>query len=267
MKKSVMKDLAINLLVLALVLGSILLAFSLQWPPATVPASAPASDFSSGRALEHVRVLAKEAHPVGSPAHDEARHSILSALAEIGLTAELQKTSSVTQSDGVVLGADVQNVLTRLYGTRNTRAILLVAHYDSVSNSPGASDNASGVATILETLRALKSDASLGNDIIALFSDSEEFGLLGAKAFVEEHAWAKDVGLVLNFDARGNHGATLMFEAIGQSGWLISELAKVPEKPITSSLMPAVYRALQRNDTDLSVFRDAGYNGLNFAHI
>jgi hypothetical protein len=267
MKKSVMKDLAINLLVIILVLGMILLALTLQGLPARVPASAPASEFSSGRALDYIRVIAKQAHPVGSPAHDEARDSIVAALAEIGVTAELQKTSSVTQSDGAVLGADVQNLLARLYGNHNTKAILLVAHYDSVSNSPGASDNASGVAVILETLRALKSESSLGNDVIALFTDSEEFGLLGAKAFVEEHPWANDVGVVLNFDARGNHGSTLMFETIGQTGWLVSELAKVSEKPITSSLMPAVYRALQRNDTDLSVFREAGYNGLNFAHI
>lgn len=48
------------------------------------------------------------------------------------------------------------------------------------------------------------------NDIVILISDAEELGLLGAGAFVEHHPWAKDIGLVLNFEARGSGGPSYM---------------------------------------------------------
>src|SRR5690606_41665902 len=41
-------------------------------------------------------------------------------------------------------------------------------------------------------------------------SDAEELGLLGAQLFVNKHPWAKDVGLVLNFEARGSGGPSYM---------------------------------------------------------
>jgi acetylornithine deacetylase/succinyl-diaminopimelate desuccinylase-like protein len=53
---------------------------------------------------------------------------------------------------GIVLGV----VVARLSGTGGSKSILLVSHYDSVATAPGASDDSSGVATLLETARALK---------------------------------------------------------------------------------------------------------------
>jgi len=44
--------------------------------PVLVPANAPASDFSAARALEHVRAIAREPHPMGSGEHDRVRDSI-----------------------------------------------------------------------------------------------------------------------------------------------------------------------------------------------
>ena len=89
-----------------------------------------------------------------------------------------------------------------LPGIANSKAVMLVAHYDSVPNGTGASDDGAGVVALLETVRAVKSTAPLKNDVIFLFTDGEETGLLGANAFISEHPWAKDVGLVLNFEAR-----------------------------------------------------------------
>ena len=65
--------------------------------------------------------------------------------------------------------------------------------------------------TILEGVRAyLALNKTPKNDIIILFSDAEELGLLGAQAFVEHHPWAKNIGLVLNFEARGS-GRTKLY--------------------------------------------------------
>jgi hypothetical protein len=117
---------------------------------------------------------------------------------------------------------------------------------------------------LLEVLRALKSGAQPTNDVIFLFTDAEEVGLLGAEAFAREHPWAKDVGLALNFEARGTRGPSFMFETSDRNGWLTEEFAKSAPHPITNSLLADVYRVLP-NDTDLSVFKRAGLPGLNFA--
>jgi len=88
-----------------------------------------------------------------------------------------------------------------------------MSHYDSAPHSAsyGASDAGSGVVTVLESVRAyLASGAKPKNDIIICFTDSEELGLDGASLFVNEHPWAKEVALALNFEARGSGGPSNM---------------------------------------------------------
>src|SRR5207249_5261569 len=98
----------------------------------------------------------------------------------------------------------VQNIMARLPGREPGGSdVLLMAHYDGVEAGPAAADDGAGSAAILETLRALRAGPPLAHDVVALFTDGEEAGLLGAAAFVREHPWAKDVGIALNFEARG----------------------------------------------------------------
>ncbi len=59
----------------------------------------------------------------------------------------------------------------------------LVAHYDTVARSPGASDNASGVAALLEVARAVR-DVPTAATIRFVFVDMEEVGFGGSKAHV-----------------------------------------------------------------------------------
>ena len=162
--------------------------------------------------------------------------------------------------------ATVQNIVAKLEGTANTRAVLLVAHYDAAPYSLGASDDGAAIASLLETLRALKASAPLKNDVIFLATDGEEIGLLGASAFVQQHPWAKDVGVVLNFEARGDHGPSIMFQTSDGNGWLIDELAETVSRPVANSLSADIYKLLP-NETDFTVFKQAGMNGLNFAYI
>jgi hypothetical protein len=102
--------------------------------------------------------------------------------------------------------------------------------------------------------------------VIFLFTDGEEAGLLGATAFVAEHPWVKDVGLVLNFEARGNSGPSLMFETSTGNGWLMEEFAKAAPYPVATSLSYEIYKLLP-NDTDFTIFKDAGLGGFNFSYI
>lgn len=243
-----------------------LLALNQQNPPQAVAASAPPEQFSSARAFSHVEVIGRAPHEIGSAEHRVVRDYIISQLTALGVVPQVQRTTAFTTRRGLAEAGTVENVVARLNGTNNSRAVLLVSHYDSVPTGPGASDNGTGVASLLETLRALKSQAPLKNDVIFLFTDGEEVGLLGASAFANEHPWAKDVGLVLNLEARGNTGPSIMFETSSQNGWLIGELASAAPYPVGNSLSYDIYKLLP-NDTDFTALRDSKLPGLNFAFI
>ena len=254
----------------AFVLCIFLAALSIykQQPPNSVPASAVPTEFSSGRALRHVEAISRNARPIGSLEHTRVSKYIIDEVASMGVApAELQETTVVTDHWGIPYrAAKIRNILARLKGTGQGKAVLLASHYDSVSTGPGAGDNAVGVAALLETLRALKAGAPLKNDVFFLFTDGEEAGMLGAKAFVDEHPWAKDVGIAFNFDARGTCGPSYMFQTSDQNGWLIQEFAQAAPHPIANSIANEIYQLLP-NDTDMTVFKGAGFDGLNFAYI
>lgn len=236
-------------------------------PPATVAADAPPAEFSSARAMKWVRAVATKPHPMGTSANREVRDYLVGELTAIGLTPEVQRTTSMNlRWGGIIPAGTVENVLARVKGTGGGKAVLLMAHYDTVGSAPGAADDGAGVATVLETMRALKAGPPLKNDVIALLTDGEEVGLLGSSAFVQQHPWAKDVGLVLNFEARGNGGPSIMFETSEQNGWLISEFAQASPRPVANSLSYELYRLLPF-DTDLRPLKESGLPGLNFAFI
>jgi len=205
-------------------------------------------------------------HPTGSPANAAARDYIVSAFHELGIDAQVQEGVGIFHHGRSAQAAIVRNVVARLPGLQGSPAVLLVGHHDSVPAAPGAADDGHSVGVLLETLRALRSGPRLRNDVIFLLTDGEEVGLLGADAFVREHPWAKDVGVVLNFEARGTSGPGHMFETSEGNGWLIRQFAQSAPYPRTDSLSYEVYRRLP-NDTDLTVFKKRGYSGLNFAFI
>lgn len=145
---------------------------------------ARASEFSLDRALADLRVLAREPHPVGSLAHALVREHILRALGSLPIEVRKQRATVTTHMAGRTRGADVDNVIGRIKGRESTLpAILLAAHYDTVPNGPGASDDSAAVAALLETARLVVSGRPLRRDLYLLFSDGEEMGLLGARAY------------------------------------------------------------------------------------
>jgi hypothetical protein len=234
--------------------------------PAEVPENAAATEFSSARALQKLRTISARPHPIGSPDHAVVRDYIFRELSNLGLTPETQKTIAVNTRWGSPFPtASVQNVLARIKGTNNSRAVLLVAHYDSVATSFGANDDGAGVVTLLETARALKSAGPLKKDVIFLFSDGEEVGLLGAKAFTA-HPWAKDVGVFMNFESRGNTGPVVMFETSSGNNELIRQFDQASPRSMASSVFYEIYKLLP-NDTDFTVLNNAGAQGLNFAYL
>jgi hypothetical protein len=223
-------------------------------PPRAEGENVAASEFSAARAMHHLRVIAAAPHPTGGSRQGALADYLVGELGALGLEAQKQETPVVA------------NVLGRLKGSGGGTSVLLVAHYDSTPDGPGASDDGSAVAAILETARALRAGTPLKNDLVCLFTDGEELGLLGAKAFVYNHPWAKQVGVVLNFDARGSGGPVLMFEPGREDAWVVEQLAQAAPAPVANSLMPELYGLLP-NDTDFTIFREEGMPGLNFAHF
>ena len=217
--------------------------------------------------MTYVNVIGQRPHPTGSAEHKAVRDYLLHELSRNGLNPAVQKTVVIRPTPGTPFHAGtVENVMARLEGANNSKAVVLIGHYDSVPTSPGVSDNGAAVAAMLETLRALRAGERLKNDVIFLFTDGEEVGLMGARAFINEHPWARDIGLVLNFEARGSEGPALMFETSDGNGWMIRELARSGAPTRTNSLLYEAYRRLP-NETDMTMFKRAGYPGLNFAYI
>lgn len=254
--------LLIALLLLALILW---LVVARRQAPAPKPADAPAAEFSGARALGVLRGLIGDdrPHPTGSPANAAVRDRIVAQLRALGYSPEVRADFACSELNSSC--ARVENVVARLEGTARDGAILLMAHYDSVAAGPGAGDDMAGVAAVLEVARALKNGPPPKNPVILLIDDGEEIGLIGARAFADSPQ-ASEVKVVVNLEARGSSGPSLMFESIGDNGWLIPLLAGGVPHPVTSSVFVSIYEVMP-NNTDLTVFKRPGVHGLNFAFL
>jgi hypothetical protein len=237
--------------------------------PQTIIGNENLSEFSTKRALKIVKTISQKPHFVGSQNHEVVGNYLVSELEKMGLETSYEEGFSLSDWGNLT---KPKNILARIKGTNSSKALLLLSHYDSAphSYSHGASDDGTGVATILEGIRAfLKSKATHKNDIIILFSDAEELGLNGAALFATQHKWAKDIGLVLNFEARGTSGPSYMLMEVNQgNGLLVNGFTNAnPQFPVSNSLMFSIYKMLP-NDTDLTVFREQSHiQGFNFAFI
>jgi hypothetical protein len=235
-------------------------------PPDALPADAPADEFSGERALGLLRAFTRAPHPFGSPAQEGVRQYIVQQLTALRVDTQVESLPVTRDArGGYPLAAGItHDVIARIPGSSPTLPLVLLGHADSVPGGPGAADDGEGVAVLLETVRALRSGPPLRNDLIFLFTDGEEAGLLGAKSFVNAHA--ASAGLALNFESRGSSGPAMMFETSRGNGWMVRHLAAAAPYPVANSLSYEVYQLLP-NDTDLTVFKQAGIPSMDFAFI
>jgi len=240
----------------------------LHCPPDPVASTASADAFSAERAIKHIQSFAQHPHSAGTQANAAVREYIKQQIAALGETPEIQE-AIVNRQPG--MASTIQNILARVKGTKNSRPIAMAAHYDSVPYGPGASDDGAGVATLLETIRAIKSGPPLQNDVIFVFTDAEEghghkSGLRGAAGFADQHPWAKEVGVLLNFDCRGTTGPAYMYETSAENGWLIDQLIAADCHPLGNS---SSFDIADRMPTasDFTCFKKAGIAGYNMGFI
>lgn len=244
--------------------GAVLVAaLARTGPPPPRDDAAPAAEFSAGRALATIRELAGDGapRPVGSDANRRAADLLVARLRALGLDTSVQQAFGCGRYGTCAL---VRNVVARI-GTPapGRRAVLVAAHHDSVGAGPGVSDDLSGVGAIVEVARALAAGPPPARPVILLVTDGEEAALVGAAAFLAASPAARDVGAVVNLEARGTSGPSILFRTSGAPRWLPAALAALP-RPVTTSVAPAVYELLP-NDTDLTAFEAAGLPGVDLA--
>ena len=252
-----------------LCLAAIFAFMSWRLLPRPLPADAPADRFSAERALELLKALVGNGvpHPVGSAEDARVRTQILAELEKLQIPAETHDGYGCASQHVTSACAPVHNIVARLPGPATGKAVLLVAHHDSQAAAPGAADDGAGVVTLLEVARILNAGPALARPIMFLFDDAEESGLLGAEAFASSDPWMKEVGAVVNLEARGTAGPSRLFETSGPNAWLAQHVGRALPRPNTSSIYTSIYERLP-NDTDLTIFRRHGaVPGVNFAFI
>lgn len=126
--------------------------------------------------LRHfLKQVARQRGPLGNPSGlREVAKTIEQALVEFGY--------SVRRDPVTFEGVSSSNLIAQR-STPSTRPFIVGAHYDAVEGSPGADDNASGVAVLLESARALADHPAVGSVCFAAFT-LEEWGMVGSSRYV-----------------------------------------------------------------------------------
>lgn len=195
-------------------------------PLAELPAA-----FSKERLLGAVRTLADPAlkgRGIGTPEIDRAADWIAAAMKEIGLEPAGDEPGSYfsTWTERVdALGAEVRlrNVVGRIRGTKPEWAresVVVGAHYDHLGEGafgaragqqgsvhPGADDNASGVAVLLELARRLRASGPPQRGVVFAAFTGEEAGLLGSRRFLSRRPAGETAFAMVNFDTVGRLGS------------------------------------------------------------
>ena len=255
--------------------GWLLISGASKWayePPVPVPATASGRVFSAERAEKYLKELVGDGipHPAGSEQNRIVADRVKSTLESMGYVVEMQfaeRPIKFSRGSNEPASLTIRNLIAKKAGDNKLGAVLLACHYDSVPYGPGASDDGVAVAAVLEIAAMVQSNGWQGRDLIFLFSDGEEYGLLGAGAFVEENDLVDEIEFVVNLEARGTSGPSLMFQTSSDSAQMVSLFSDVVLRPVTSSIFEEIYKRLP-NDTDFTIFRDqAGMRGFNFAFI
>lgn len=237
----------------------------------------PSGDGGTGYSLVEAQktldAIAREPRPVGSAGNAKAREYLKARFAALGLEVSTQAGIGVRQANfdarrkGSVSVSPYENIIAVMPGAARTqKAVALMAHVDSAPWANGASDDAAGVAALVETARVLSAGPKPKRDVVFLVTDAEELGLIGAQEFFDRHPMAARVGAVVNVEARGSRGRAFMFQTSPGNAGLIDLWADHAVAPSGNSLANNVYKLLP-NDTDLSVSLAKGVTGINAAFI
>ena len=263
-----MKSLVIPIFSLALLTLLSIFSINSQLVSEIPSEDASLSQFSANRAFKHLEIIAQKPHSSGTEEHEKVFNYILNYCKSKNLEVTVQDTmAAVVYGQSRVNASQIKNILARLKGTNpNKKNILVLSHYDSQPNTPGAADDGAGISAMLESIRALLAGPRLEHDVLFLFTDQEEMGLLGAEAFVNSNPEVERTGALLNYESRGNAGAAYVFEVSSENGWVIRQFEQGAPYPIANSMAYEIYRRMP-NSTDFTRFKRGNYTGINQANV
>ncbi len=87
--------------------------------------------------MAHVREIARRPHPIGSAEHARVADYIAGEIRKLGLDPQLQQSVGMFRYGDLFGSGFVTNIAARLKGAANTRALILMGHYDSVRTGSG----------------------------------------------------------------------------------------------------------------------------------
>ncbi|PSF39563.1 peptidase M28 [Aphanothece hegewaldii CCALA 016] len=99
---------------------------------------------------------------------------------------EFRNFGHVESHPFIVKGKSFENIVLKLNPNLSNPLIVIGAHYDTVPGSPGADDNGSGVAVLLELARIFSENLPTNYPIQLVAFDLEEYGLLGSAAYAKQ---------------------------------------------------------------------------------
>lgn len=251
-----------------LVFGMVIIVGAFAWwmslAPRPLPADAPSSEFSAYRALKHVEATAIEPHPGGSHANEKVYEYIAAQLEAMDVEMTVERPIVLRGGRAIERSGAI---LARVPGTASTGAFAIDAHFDSTPYGPGAADDLSGIAAMLEAIRALKASPPLQNDILFCFADKEEMGGDGGPGVFMRHPWFEQVRAILGLETRGTSGPGLMFETGPENGFVIRQLAQSDACPRATSAMFDFYDRMPFGSDFGKYKHQARLPGLNVAYI
>ncbi|HET7695817.1 MAG TPA: M20/M25/M40 family metallo-hydrolase [Vicinamibacterales bacterium] len=208
-------------------------------------------EVSTGRVYAHEKALFDfDSKHITRPGNRLAAEYLFNAYASFGYTPEYQWFSPRN-----ALGGRTANVLATLTGTVNPELVYVVSsHYDSVAVGPGADDDTSGTAALLETARVLAGHPMPATIVFASFT-GEEAGLLGSREFVRQ-AVANRMNIVgaLNNDMIGWANDHRLDNTIRYSNPGIRDIQHAAAMQFSSLI---TYDALYYKSTDAAAYYEA----------
>jgi aminopeptidase YwaD len=199
---------------------------------------------------------------------------------------ELEKYGEIINHQFSYHGKTHQNLILEIPGKKSIKPIIIGAHYDGVIGTPGADDNASGVAVLLELARHFQ-QYPLKYPLRLIAFDLEEYGLIGSENYAQSlkqkgekiklmlslemlgycshkpHSQKYPTGLKYFYPNQGNFIAL-----VGNLGifWELKKLAKLFKRnSLPCEILPVPFRGLpvlQTRLSDHASFWDAGYPAL-----
>uniref|UniRef100_A0A4W5M916 Endoplasmic reticulum metallopeptidase 1 n=1 Tax=Hucho hucho TaxID=62062 RepID=A0A4W5M916_9TELE len=240
-------------------------------------------EFNAARARKHLeRITSVGPRPVGSRENEvltvnflleQIEHiKAISALGPNSVTVDVQRpTGSYKIPGGFTSYCKVSNIAVRLEPKAGAQHLMLAnCHFDTVANSPGASDDAVSCAVMLEVLHSLANlSTPLRHGVVFLFNGAEETLLQASHGFITQHPWAKQVRAFINLEAVGVGGKELVFQTGPENPWLIQAYNHAAKHPFASVVGQEIFqRRWIPSDTDFRIYRDFGnIPGIDLAFI